>query len=80
MNPTDRMAAYQIVIEGELDKRWLVKLEGLDVFQAENGQTQIVGVFDQSALHGVLNRLRDLGVELISIQRIDSEDNNKRKI
>ncbi|PKN99601.1 MAG: hypothetical protein CVU42_07625 [Chloroflexi bacterium HGW-Chloroflexi-4] len=68
------MAAYQIMIEGELDKRWLVKLEGLDVFHAENGQTQIVGVFDQAALHGVLNRLRDLGIELISIQRIDSEN------
>ena len=74
MNPTDRIAAYQIKFEGELDKRWLVKLEGLDVFQAENGQTLIVGVFDQAALHGVLNRLRDLGIELISIQRIDSEE------
>lgn len=79
MNPPDRIAAYKILIEGELDKRWLLKLEGLDVFQAENGQTQIVGVFDQAALHGVLNRLRDLGVELISIQRIDSEEKSKGK-
>ncbi len=74
MNPTDRITTYQILIEGELDKRWLVKLEGLEVFHPKVGQTQIVGEFDQAALHGVMNRLRDLGVELISIQRIDSEE------
>jgi hypothetical protein len=44
----------------------------LDVAPLPKGETLISGKMDQSALHGVLNRIRDLGLELISVQRKDS--------
>jgi 2-polyprenyl-3-methyl-5-hydroxy-6-metoxy-1,4-benzoquinol methylase len=60
---------YQIHIKGHLDERRMRWFEGLDVAQLPNGKTIISGpVMDQAALHGLLNRIRDLGMELISVQ------------
>ena len=60
---------YQICIKGHLDERRVRWFEGLDVTQLPNGKTIISGpVMDQAALHGLLNRIRDLGMELISVQ------------
>ena len=72
MNPSTTSIVYQIRIEGHLDERWLRWFEGLDVSPLPEGETIISGEMDQSALHGVLNRIRDLGLELISVQRNDS--------
>ncbi len=69
MNPDDSTATYQIRVQGHLDERWLRWFEGLDVAQHPGGETIIRGAMDQAALHGVLNRIRDLGLELISVQR-----------
>ena len=69
MNNTDQSTHYQICLEGILDERWLRWFEGLEVQINDDNQTIIHGVFDQSALHGLLNRIRDLGVTLISVQR-----------
>ena len=69
MKTTDRSTHYQICLEGKLDKRWLRRFEGLDVQAGDDDQTIIQGEFDQSALHGLFNRIRDLGVTLISVQR-----------
>ena len=69
MKTTDRSTHYQICLEGILDKRWLRWFDGLEVKINNDDQTIIHGVFDQSALHGLLNRIRDLGVTLISVQR-----------
>jgi len=69
MKSTDRSTHYQICIEGKLDERWLRWFEGLDVKTHDEDQTIIHGEFDQSALHGLFNRIRDLGVTLISVQR-----------
>ncbi|MBL8079924.1 MAG: hypothetical protein JNM55_18290 [Anaerolineales bacterium] len=66
MNPSTKSVIYQIRIEGHLDERWF---EGLDVNPLPEGETLISGEMDQSALHGILNRIRDLGLELISVQR-----------
>jgi hypothetical protein len=74
MNPNDRSINYQIHLQGHLDKRWLRQFEGLDITLIPDGETVISGVMDQSELHGVLNRIRDLGLEIISIQR-DIENN-----
>ncbi len=63
---------YRICIEGHLDERWLRWFEGLDVAPLPEGETVVSGEMDQAALHGVLNRIRDLGLELISVQRQDS--------
>jgi len=65
----DRPTHYQICLEGILDERWLRWFEGLEVISNSDDQTIIRGEFDQSALHGLLNRIRDLGVTLISVQR-----------
>jgi len=69
MKSTDRSTHYQICLEGILDERWLRWFEGLEVTSSPEGETIIRGEFDQSALHGLLNRIRDLGVTLISLQR-----------
>jgi hypothetical protein len=68
MKPTDRSTHYQICLEGILDDRWLRWFEGLEVTSSADDQTIIRGEFDQSALHGLLNRIRDLGITLISVQ------------
>jgi len=70
---------YQIRIEGHLDDHWLRWFEGLDVAPLPEGETVISGEMDQAALHGVLNRIRDLGVVLISVQRFDSKDEPSQK-
>jgi len=69
MKTTDRSTHYQICLEGILDERWLRWFEGLEVTSSPEGETTINGMFDQSALHGLFNRIRDLGVILISVQR-----------
>ena len=69
MKSTDRSTNYQICLEGILDERWLRWFEGLEVKTSPNDQTIIRGEFDQSALHGLFNRIFDLGVTLISVQR-----------
>jgi hypothetical protein len=63
---------YRISVKGHLDDRWLRWFESLTVSQQPNGETVIRGAMDQSALFGVLNRIRDLGLELISVQRKSS--------
>jgi len=69
MEFTDQTTQYQICIEGNLDKRWLRLFEGLEITTGPDNQTTICGDFDQSALHGLFNRIRDLGVILVSVQR-----------
>lgn len=69
MESTNQSAHYQICLEGILNQRWLCCFEGLEVTASADHQTIIRGVLDQSALHGLFNRIRDLGVTLISVQR-----------
>jgi len=72
----DRLTHYQICIEGKLDERWLRWFEGLEVTSSSDDETVISGEFDQSALHGILNRIRDLGITLISVQRHTDKTNH----
>jgi 2-polyprenyl-3-methyl-5-hydroxy-6-metoxy-1,4-benzoquinol methylase len=61
--------SYQIKVKGHFDERRMRWFEGLDVTFLPSGETIINGsITDQAALHGVLNRIRDLGMELISVQ------------
>ena len=63
-------ACYHIIVNGRLDERWLRWFEGHTVDYLDNGETVIVLTdVDQPALFGVLNRIRDLGLELISVQK-----------
>jgi hypothetical protein len=62
-----RRKRYEIVIRGRLSSRFGLAFEGLEVRPAP-GQTVLVGEFgDQSQLHGVLERIRDFGIELVSV-------------
>ena len=73
MISTNRSAYYKIHIEGILDERWLRWFEGLEVTTSADNQTIIRGEFDQSALHGLFNRIRDLGLTLISVQGYETQ-------
>lgn len=70
MLPSKRTTTYQICIKGHLNERWLAQFEDLGFLLSPEGQTIIQGELDQAALHGILNRIRDLGLEIISIQSI----------
>lgn len=62
---------YEIRVEGVLDQRWSDWFDGLQTTTEPGGITLIAGVVpDQAALHGLLARVRDLGLPLISVQRI----------
>ena len=61
---------YEIRLAGRLDARWAAWLDGLAVSHAGDGTTLISGpVADQAALHGLLQRVRDLGLPLVSLTR-----------
>ena len=62
---------YEIRIKGHLDQSWVDWLAGLSIIHEVNGNTLLTGSLpDQAALHGVLTRLRDLGIELISVNPV----------
>ena len=62
---------YRFRVRGHLDDRWSDWFGGLAVQRQENGTTLLVGpVADQAALHGVINRIRDLGLSLLSVNRV----------
>ena len=72
-NP-DKPVVYQIRIKGHLDPKWVVWFEGLTLTLEENGDTLLTGpVTDQAALHGLLRKVRDLGMPLISVTVIESD-------
>jgi hypothetical protein len=59
---------YEIRLKGHLDSRWADWLGGMSLTHAGDGTTVVAGpVVDQAALHGLLQRLRDMGVTLVSI-------------
>jgi hypothetical protein len=62
---------YQIRIKGHLGRQWSDWFKGLTITLEDNGDTLLTGpVVDQAALHGLLKRVRDLGVPLISAIRV----------
>jgi len=63
---------YQIRIEGHLDAQWADWFSGLSVSLEENGDTLLTGpVVDQAALFGLLKKIRDLGLPLVSVNRVE---------
>ena len=61
---------YEIRITGRLDAHWATWFDGLSVSREVDGTTVIAGqIADQAALHGVLQRVRDLGLPLVSVTR-----------
>ena len=75
----DRPGFYQIRIVGELDEHWLAHLEGLEISTNPWGKyqkvTQISGwLADQTALSGLLDLLSDLGRVILTVERIETEE------
>ncbi len=59
---------YEIRLKGQLDERWAGRFEGLTITLEDNGDTLLTGlVVDQAALHGLLKKVRDLGMPLLSV-------------
>ena len=65
---------YQIRIKGHLGQQWTDWFEGLTIRLEENGDTVLTGpVVDDAALHGLLKKVRDLGMPLISVNRVEAD-------
>ncbi|MEI7849940.1 MAG: hypothetical protein WCK35_29370 [Chloroflexota bacterium] len=63
---------YQIRIKGQLGNQWTDWFEGLTITLEEDGNTLLTGpVVDQAALHGLLKKVRDLGMPLLSVNRVN---------
>jgi hypothetical protein len=72
MKTNQSPTSYQIRVKGHLDARHMRWFEGLDVSLHPNGETILSGpILDQAALHGILNRIRDLGLPLLLVKRSD---------
>ena len=66
-----RPGRYEIRIKGHLTDRWVDWFEGLTITVEDNGETLLTGpVIDQAALHGLLKKVRDLGMPLLSVIRV----------
>ncbi len=67
-------ARYELHVQGVLEPRWSAWFEGLQVSSDQAGQTTIAGpVADQAALHGLLAKVRDLGLPLLAVRRLDPD-------
>ena len=63
---------YEIRLKGHLDARWANRFEGLSLSYGSDGTTVLLGpVVDQAALHGVLRKVRDLGLPLLSVIEVE---------
>lgn len=67
----DLLAWYEIRVRGGLDAGWSDWFAGPVVAARDGGETVLTGMLDQAALHSVLRRIRDLGLPLISMQRVE---------
>ncbi|CAA9395106.1 MAG: hypothetical protein AVDCRST_MAG22-837 [uncultured Rubrobacteraceae bacterium] len=71
-NELDRPMVYQIRVEGHLGPKWTDWFGGMTVTLEDDGETLLTGpVVDQAALHGLLRKVRDLGMPLISAVRVN---------
>jgi hypothetical protein len=66
--------SYEIRFSGHLDSTRAQMFNGLEMIQDPSGETVLTGeILDQAALHGVLNRIRDLGLPLLSVNRLSQD-------
>jgi hypothetical protein len=65
---------YEIRLKGHLDNRWADWFDGLTITREDNGETRLSGpVVDQAALHGLLRKVRDLGLPLVAVIQVEPE-------
>jgi hypothetical protein len=76
-----RHEVYQITVLGHLDSEWSDWFDGLTITLVGSGETILSGpIVDQTALHGVLIKIRDLGLPLLSLVRIEPERERESNI
>jgi hypothetical protein len=74
---SNKPTIYQIRIKGHLDSQWTDWFEGMTITLEDNGDTLLTGpVVDQAALHGLLKKVRDLGMPLVSVGPVEPEHPN----
>jgi hypothetical protein len=72
-----RYTIYQIRVRGILDRKWSDWFGGMDINAYDNGDTLMTGpVVDQAALHGLLHKIRDLGMPLLSVNIVEAHDDD----
>jgi hypothetical protein len=77
MNPGQPMI-YQIRIKGHLGREWTDWFLGLTITPLDNGETLLTGpVIDQAALHGLLKKVRDVGMPLLSVIEVQFNENHR---
>jgi hypothetical protein len=71
---------YYIRVKGHLGQQWNEWFDGFTITNVEHGEAIISGInVDQSALHGVLMKVRDLGLPLLGVSRMEEHENAKQK-
>jgi hypothetical protein len=69
----DQFMVYQIRVKGHLGREWADWFDGLTITLEEDGQTLLTAVVvDQAALHGILKKVRDLGLPLLAVNSIEA--------
>jgi len=63
---------YEIRVAGHLSANWAARFEGLSMRHEPEGETVLSGMLDQAALQGVFVKIRDLGLHLISVNRVEA--------
>lgn len=78
--PTLNAKVYEIRLKGHLDARWVKWFDGLAITLDENGNTLLSGpVADQAALHGLLKKVRDVGLPLLSVNSVEPDTKEDRE-
>ena len=73
--PSSQPQLYEIRFKGHLSSHCAQMFQGLEMVRGPGGETVLTGpVIDQAALHGILNRIRDLGVPLLSVKRLSQDE------
>jgi hypothetical protein len=73
----DEPGRYDIRLRGHLDNQWAAWFEGLTITREANGDTRLTGpMVDQAALHGLLRKVRDLGLPLIGVNLVEPNQAN----
>ena len=69
---------YQIRVKGHLDNHWSAWFDGMTITNQPNGEAVLVGpLVDQAALHGLLSRIRDLGLPLLAVAQRHGQDDQQ---
>jgi hypothetical protein len=78
--PPSKAHDYEIRLKGHLEARWVKWFDGLTITLEENGNTLLSGpVADQAALHGLLKKVRDLGLPLLAVNTVEPGTKEERQ-